>query len=148
MRRWSAVAATSHCPEMCEAFVHVRPPIARRLPFALCTLTGTPLCACHHVLIVTNRYEWATVVPSTRRLQGDFKLPDKCRLMLRARRQSARNSLSATFTIKSSHHLAVQMRSEPTGNGRVFNFAAGPATLPLEVLEQAQEDLLNYKART
>lgn len=28
---------------------------------------------------------------------------------------------------------------------RVFNFAAGPATMPLEVLEQAQKDLTNYK---
>jgi Aminotransferase class-V len=29
--------------------------------------------------------------------------------------------------------------------GRVFNFAAGPAILPVPVLEQAQADLLNYK---
>ncbi len=28
---------------------------------------------------------------------------------------------------------------------RVFNFAAGPATLPLEVLEQAREELLDWK---
>lgn len=28
---------------------------------------------------------------------------------------------------------------------RVFNFSAGPCTLPVEVLEQAREDLLNYK---
>ena len=27
---------------------------------------------------------------------------------------------------------------------RIFNFSAGPATLPLEVLEQAREDLLNW----
>jgi len=29
--------------------------------------------------------------------------------------------------------------------GRVFNFSAGPGTLPVEVLEQCKEDLLNYK---
>lgn len=29
--------------------------------------------------------------------------------------------------------------------GRLFNFAAGPAVLPVAVLEQAQADLLNYK---
>ena len=29
--------------------------------------------------------------------------------------------------------------------GRVFNFAAGPACLPVEVLQEAQADLLNYK---
>ena len=27
---------------------------------------------------------------------------------------------------------------------RVFNFAAGPATLPIEVLEEAQKELLDY----
>jgi hypothetical protein len=29
--------------------------------------------------------------------------------------------------------------------GRVFNFSAGPAVLPVEVLEQAQADLLNWQ---
>lgn len=29
--------------------------------------------------------------------------------------------------------------------GRVFNFSAGPGALPLEVLEEAKEDFLNYK---
>jgi phosphoserine aminotransferase len=28
---------------------------------------------------------------------------------------------------------------------RVYNFSAGPATLPLEVLEKAQKDLVDYK---
>ena len=27
---------------------------------------------------------------------------------------------------------------------RVFNFAAGPSTLPLDVLKKAQNDLLDY----
>ncbi|MBO0861845.1 MAG: 3-phosphoserine/phosphohydroxythreonine transaminase [Chloracidobacterium sp.] len=30
-------------------------------------------------------------------------------------------------------------------NDRVFNFSAGPATLPVSVLEQAKSDMLNYK---
>ena len=29
-------------------------------------------------------------------------------------------------------------------HGRVYNFAGGPACLPLEILKKAQEDLLNY----
>ncbi len=29
--------------------------------------------------------------------------------------------------------------------GRVYNFSAGPCTLPVEVLEEARDDLLNYK---
>ena len=30
-------------------------------------------------------------------------------------------------------------------NKRVFNFSAGPATLPLEVLKKAQSELIDYK---
>lgn len=30
-------------------------------------------------------------------------------------------------------------------HGRVFNFSAGPAVLPVDVLEQAQADLLNWQ---
>lgn len=35
--------------------------------------------------------------------------------------------------------------AKPNPHGRVFNFAAGPACLPLEVLETAQKDLLNWQ---
>ena len=31
------------------------------------------------------------------------------------------------------------------GGGRIFNFSAGPATLPVPVLEEAQRDLLDYQ---
>jgi phosphoserine aminotransferase len=31
-------------------------------------------------------------------------------------------------------------------HGRIFNFAAGPANLPTEVLEQVRDELLNYKS--
>ncbi len=30
-------------------------------------------------------------------------------------------------------------------HGRVFNFSAGPATLPVPVLEQTQADLINFQ---
>ena len=42
--------------------------------------------------------------------------------------------------------LALWERIRPHGNmKRVYNFSAGPSMLPLEVLEEAQKDLLDYK---
>lgn len=35
--------------------------------------------------------------------------------------------------------------AKPNPHGRVFNFAAGPACLPVDVLETAQRDLLNWQ---
>ena len=35
--------------------------------------------------------------------------------------------------------------AKPASHGRLYNFAAGPAVLPVEVLEEAQADLLNWK---
>ncbi len=35
--------------------------------------------------------------------------------------------------------------SEEKAAGRIFNFSAGPAVLPVEVLEQARDEMLNYK---
>ena len=35
--------------------------------------------------------------------------------------------------------------AKPAPHGRVLNFSAGPAVLPVEVLESAQADLLNWK---
>ena len=32
-----------------------------------------------------------------------------------------------------------------TFDRRIFNFAAGPATLPAEVLQQASEEMLNWR---
>ena len=48
-----------------------------------------------------------------------------------------------------AQHQQWCMQAQLTGqkHDRVFNFAAGPATLPVEVLEEAQEDLLNWKVR-
>ena len=34
---------------------------------------------------------------------------------------------------------------KPAPHGRVYNFSAGPAVLPVPVLEQAQADLLNWQ---
>ena len=44
--------------------------------------------------------------------------------------------------------VAAEQAPSATANqpyGRVFNFSAGPAVLPVEVLEQAQADLLNWR---
>ena len=45
--------------------------------------------------------------------------------------------------------LALWERIRPHGRDgnmkRVYNFSAGPSMLPLEVLEEAQKDLLDYK---
>lgn len=41
--------------------------------------------------------------------------------------------------------LQFQLISMANNYGRLFNFSAGPGVLPLEVLEEAQKDLLNYK---
>ena len=32
----------------------------------------------------------------------------------------------------------------PTTTARILNFSAGPAVLPVEVLEEAQQNLLSY----
>ena len=40
--------------------------------------------------------------------------------------------------------LQVAVCSTGQPYGRVFNFSAGPACLPIEVLEQAQADMLNW----
>jgi hypothetical protein len=43
--------------------------------------------------------------------------------------------------------VAAEAAPATTGQpyGRVFNFSAGPAILPVDVLEQAQADLLNWR---
>ena len=38
-----------------------------------------------------------------------------------------------------------QQLNKPAPHGRLYNFAAGPAVLPVEVLEEAQDGLLNWK---
>jgi hypothetical protein len=34
---------------------------------------------------------------------------------------------------------------QPQPHGRVYNFAAGPATLSVDVLESCQKDMLNWQ---
>ena len=41
--------------------------------------------------------------------------------------------------------VPAQQLRKPAPHGRLYNFAAGPAVLPVEVLEEAQEGLLNWK---
>ncbi|CAM6082893.1 unnamed protein product [Calypogeia fissa] len=47
----------------------------------------------------------------------------------------------STATVPTS----VSSKSSTTDDGRVFNFAAGPATLPANVVKQAQVDLYNWR---
>eukprot|EP00199_Chlamydomonas_sp_CCMP681_P002303 CAMPEP_0119101184 /NCGR_PEP_ID=MMETSP1180-20130426/300_1 /TAXON_ID=3052 ORGANISM="Chlamydomonas cf sp, Strain CCMP681" /NCGR_SAMPLE_ID=MMETSP1180 /ASSEMBLY_ACC=CAM_ASM_000741 /LENGTH=410 /DNA_ID=CAMNT_0007085265 /DNA_START=76 /DNA_END=1308 /DNA_ORIENTATION=+ len=54
------------------------------------------------------------------------------------RRTALRVSASATLTSPSAS-------ASKTEAGRIFNFSAGPAMLPLEVLHEAQQDIVNYK---
>ena len=39
----------------------------------------------------------------------------------------------------------VRAGKRPAPGDRLYNFSAGPATLPLDVLEEVQGDLVNYK---
>ena len=44
--------------------------------------------------------------------------------------------------------MAVRINSKQKGKtkmSRAYNFSAGPAVLPLEVLQDAQKDLVDYK---
>ena len=57
-----------------------------------------------------------------------------------------------TSCLRSAHAAAAtqeiapaQQLSKPAPHGRLYNFAAGPAVLPVEVLEEAQQGLLNWK---
>jgi len=53
--------------------------------------------------------------------------------------------LSVRAVAATERELAPQQVSKPAPHGRLYNFAAGPAVLPVEVLEEAQEGLLNWK---
>lgn len=53
--------------------------------------------------------------------------------------------LSVRAVAATEREVAPQQLSKPAPHGRLYNFAAGPAVLPVEVLEEAQEGLLNWK---
>ncbi len=53
--------------------------------------------------------------------------------------------LSVHAVAATEQQLAPQQVRKPAPHGRLYNFAAGPAVLPVEVLEEAQEGLLNWK---
>ena len=59
------------------------------------------------------------------------------------RRTSCRVAVRAVAATE--REVPSQQLSKPAPHGRVYNFAAGPAVLPVEVLEEAQEGLLNWK---
>lgn len=65
-----------------------------------------------------------------------------------------RRSVRPSRPASRSRHVVVKAAVESPSGGvsalkqphdRVFNFSAGPAMLPLDVLEEAQKDLLNWK---
>lgn len=88
-------------------------------------------------------------VPAARRAPA---LPAAARLAAAAGFAVTRCARTSLATCPCAPQLAVravaaEAPSSTTGqpHGRVFNFSAGPAVLPLEVLEQAQADLLNWR---
>lgn len=71
-------------------------------------------------------------------------LTNRTAINVSSRRSPARVTRSHLVVRAMTAHAST---SHLTGQpyGRVFNFSAGPAVLPVEVLEQAQADLLNWK---
>lgn len=67
----------------------------------------------------------------------------------RAQRLHAGISKRPCWAPLNVHATAVLSKNEsaqkPQPYGRIFNFSAGPAVLPLDVLEQAQRDLINWQ---
>lgn len=53
--------------------------------------------------------------------------------------------LAARAVAAVEKEVPAQQLSKPAPHGRLYNFAAGPACLPVEVLEEAQHGLLNWK---
>jgi phosphoserine aminotransferase len=67
-------------------------------------------------------------------------------------RSEDRSHMAASRSEDRSHmakegrsHMAKEGRSHMAETGRVFNFSAGPAALPVEVLEQARDELLDFR---
>ena len=70
-----------------------------------------------------------------RTLDAGFRIP-----------QSIHLSLAADCEFAFGHHFPgnAETMSTTVTQQRVFNFSAGPAALPLPVLQQVQEELLCY----
>ena len=65
--------------------------------------------------------------------------PSQAQAPCHQRRKTAKRAQAVTAEMA----LAAAVQRPP--HGRVYNFAAGPACLPVSVLEQAQADLLNWQ---
>ena len=72
-------------------------------------------------------------------------VPSKIRLYANRRASSAAGHAGARVTLPSAPAplLGRPRLCSPVVNGRVINFSAGPATLPLAVLQEVQRDLLS-----
>ena len=66
---------------------------------------------------------------------------------LPARAFAGKKVVSKTSARAPTRRVAVATRAVATepATERKFNFSAGPAMLPLDVLEEAQADMINYK---
>eukprot|EP00882_Tetradesmus_deserticola_P013974 GHRQ01014848.1.p1 GENE.GHRQ01014848.1~~GHRQ01014848.1.p1 ORF type:complete len:141 (-),score=33.27 GHRQ01014848.1:843-1265(-) len=53
-------------------------------------------------------------------------------------------AFASSITRLGAHRIVQHRHVKMAAHGRVFNFSAGPAMLPLEVLEQTQRDTLNF----
>lgn len=59
--------------------------------------------------------------------------------------QQSLNKAARGVQVKRSRQLCVVKAAAAVATKRVYNFSAGPAILPLDVLEQANADLLNWQ---
>lgn len=72
-------------------------------------------------------------------LRGQPRVHTKC---VRPSRPTCRRLVTRAVA---ATEAAPKQVAKPAPHGRLYNFAAGPAVLPVEVLEEAQADLLNWK---
>ena len=64
---------------------------------------------------------------------------------LPARAFAGKKVVSKTSARAPTRRVAVATRAAASATERKFNFSAGPAMLPLDILEEAQADMINYK---
>ncbi|KAH7280552.1 hypothetical protein KP509_36G002500 [Ceratopteris richardii] len=103
-------------------------------------------------MAVRNMQLQTALLPQRDLLTADqrFSTAPSCRFF--TSKTSLRRSLSAAprlcravLSTPSLKDESKHQNKEYEDDGRVFNFAAGPATLPASVLKQAQEELYNWR---
>ena len=66
-----------------------------------------------------------------------FRFSNRRDVLAKTKRNNGTSSNTKTVVVSAS--------SSPSTSNRKYNFSAGPAMLPLDVLEEAQKDLVDYK---